>query len=1167
MNAPLVNVTLNDKYAFDDGQIYLTGTQALVRLALVQRRRDIEAGLNTAGFISGYRGSPMTVVDNELWRAKDALKEHHIHFNPGMNENLAMTSVWGTQQVGFFGDAKYDGVFGLWYGKGPGLDQSIDGLRQANFHGTTKNGGVLAMVGDDPYQRSTIDSYSSDLLFEDLYMPVLYPADIQEVLDFGLYGIALSRFCGAYVGYKLMPETIETASSVDADHNRLRIITPEFDFPLSGLNARNPDSIYAQQQRSVQFKLPAAAAFGRANKLNRVTHDSPNARIGIVAAGLLWANVCQALRDLGIDEKKSSDIGLRILKLGMPHPIDDATLAEFANGLEEVLVIDDRRDQIENAFHRICYELPAGKRPAIIGRRDQNGEMLVSNFGEVSSDAVARILAKYISKSFRDETFDHRLRLLNETANSVANRAPLDLARLPYFCPGCPHNSSTKTPEGSKSFGGVGCHWMATWMDRDVHLLTHMGAEGAQWIGQAPFVTTSHWFQNIGDGTYFHSGSLGLRAAQAAGVNMTFKLLFNDAVAMTGGQPVDGQLTVPQIARQARDEGIESIAVVTDEPEKDYGADPFPQGVSIYHRRELDTVQRELRDVKGVSVLIYDQTCAAEKRRRRKRNEYPDPPKRLFINDRVCEGCGDCGQKSNCLAVEPVETDFGKKRKINQSACNKDYSCNEGFCPSFVTVHGGSLRKGKGLGASLAGVDALPDPQLPQIDEGDDYGVLITGVGGTGVVTIGALLGMAAHIDGIGVSVVDQMGFAQKGGPVMSHVRLARTSKEIHSVRLDVGHTRLVLGCDMLVAAGDFALSTMNPEKTSVILNTHEAITGDFTRDTMRSFPAARVQKRIRDRIGDDRLELVNATRLATALLGDSIAANLFMVGYAWQNGMLPISQEALMRAVELNGVAVEWNKQAFYWGRRAAHDLGSVSSLVDDGGRGKPIDDGNLDALIENFADELIKYQNTKYADRYRALVARVRQKDSQIIDSSEKLTKAVATYAYKLMAYKDEYEVARLFTDPSFAKKLDQQFEGDYRLEFNLAPPLLAKKDPRTGVPQKMQFGPWMMNAYRILAALKGLRGTFFDPFGRTAERKMERRKIGEYEALIDEVINGVAADNYDLAVELASVPDMIRGYGHIKEENVRKTEKREAELIKKWRSPPVEQSQLEKIAAVSA
>ncbi len=1166
MNAPIKNISLSDKYDLDKGRIYLTGTQALVRLALIQRRRDVAAGLNTAGFISGYRGSPMTAVDNELWRAKDQLEKHHIKFWPGLNENLAMTSVWGTQQVGYFNDAKYDGVFGLWYGKGPGLDQTIDGLRQANEHGTQKHGGVLVCVGDDPYQRSTIDAYYSEILFEDLWMPVLYPSDIQEVLDLGVYGVALSRFSGAYVGYKLLPDTIETASSVDADFSRLKIKYPELELPPGGLNARHPDNFYGFEERVVNQRLPAAIAFARTNKLNKITHDSPNVRIGFVAAGMMWRILLQAFRDLGITEEKLADIGVRILKVSMPFPADLETYAEFANGLEEIVVVDDKRDQTEHAFRKVCYALPEHERPFIVGRHDENGAPLIANYGELSADGLAKIVAQRLRRIHSDDKMERRLRLIEEAENAVRNATPATIGRMPYFCPGCPHNSSTKTPEGSRTFGGVGCHWMATWMDRDVHLVTHMGAEGAQWIGQAPFVMTEHWFQNIGEGTYFHSGSLAVRAAKAAGVNITYKILFNDAVAMTGGQPIDGQLTVPQIARQMRDEGVERISIVSDEPDKEYG-EPFPIGVTRHHRRDLDSVQKDLRNIEGVTVLIYDQTCAAEKRRRRKRNLYPDPPKRLFINDRVCEGCGDCSVQSNCLAVEPLKTRYGVKRKINQSACNKDYSCKEGFCPSFVTVHGGSLRKGAGIGAQSNGEWAcLPSPRLPEIGANEDFGVLIAGVGGTGVVTIGAMLGAAAHIDGIGVSVVDQLGFAQKGGPVMTHVRFASASEKIHAVRINSGHANTVLGCDMVVTGGDYVLKAVDPTNSKVVLNLHEAITGDFTRDEKRSFPAAHIRKRIRDRVGDG-LNEVDATAIATRLLGDAIAANIFMVGYAWQKGLIPLSKEGLMGAIELNGVAVEWNKQAFLWGRRAAHDLALVEKTINEGHETATSRVESLDEAVERNRAELEKYQNVKYAQRYLSLVERARNAERRITPDSERLSTVVAKYAYKLMAYKDEYEVARLYTDPTFMKKLNEQFEGDYRLEFNLAPPLLAKKDPTTGIPRKMQFGPWMMSAYRILASLKRLRGTPFDLFGQTEERKMERRKIVEYEALIDDLLNGITADNYDLAVELASVPDMIRGYGHIKEKNVLAAEKREAELINEWRSPRTINRIPEKVAAVGA
>lgn len=1147
MNTMAPVVTLKDKYERQDGRIYLTGTQALVRLLLIQRQRDQQAGLNTAGFVSGYRGSPMTAVDNELWRAKDLLEEGHVTFWPGLNENLAMTSVWGTQQVGYFGDAKYDGVYGLWYGKGPGLDQTIDGLRQANEHGTQKHGGVLVCVGDDPYQRSTIDAYYSELLFEDLWMPVLYPADIQEVLDLGLYGIALSRFCGSYVGYKLLPDTIETAASVDASQDRITIVEPDIEMPAGGLNARHPDNLYAFEERIVRHKIPAAIAFARANKLNKVTHEATDAKIGIVAAGMMWRTVLQALSDLGITDDMLSEAGVRILKISMPFPFDLETYGEFADGLEEVLVIDDKREQTEGAFRKVCYNLPQDRRPRIVGRNDENGAPLVKNFGEFTADEAAEVLAKRLAPYLSVPSIPERLQSIEQGKSAIGKAVSADIVRTPYFCPGCPHNTSTKTPEGSRAFGGVGCHWMATWMDRDVHLVTHMGAEGAQWIGQAPFVETKHWFQNLGEGTYFHSGSLAVRAAVAAGVNLTYKVLFNDAVAMTGGQPVDGQLTVPQIAHQMRAEGVTRIAVVSDEPDKNYG-EAFPSGVTFSHRRDLDLVQQELREVPGVSILIYDQTCAAEKRRRRKRGTFPDPPKRLFINDRVCEGCGDCGVKSNCLAVEPLKTEFGTKRRINQSSCNKDYSCLEGFCPSFVTVHGGKLRKHTGVGKASEPDWILPEPALPELTAESTYGVLLTGVGGTGVVTIGALLGMAAHIDSKGVSVVDQLGFAQKGGPVMTHVRFAPEPGEINAVRINSGHADLVIGFDMVVAAGDYALAALNPQRSKVVLNTHQAITGDFTRSADRKFPDEKLRNRLLARISEDSLLQLNATRLATRLMGDAIASNMFLIGYAWQSGLLPLSEKSILQAIEINGVSIELNKQAFLWGRRAAHDVGKVEAVAKPANAANRRDPETLDELVERRFHDLAAYQDETYAQRYRSLVREAANAERQASGGTA-FASAVARNAYKLMAYKDEYEVARLFADSGFKQKLEDQFEGDYKLEFNLAPPIIAPKDKQTGHMRKMQFGAWMFPAFKLLARLKFLRGTAFDPFGRTEERRKERALVKEYERTIREILDDLTVHNIELATQIATIPDAIRGYGHVKERNMETAEAARKILLSRW------------------
>ncbi|MEJ2129754.1 MAG: indolepyruvate ferredoxin oxidoreductase family protein [Woeseiaceae bacterium] len=1075
-------VTLQDKYRLDSGRVFVTGTQALLRLAMVQRRRDAAAGLNTAGFISGYRGSPMTAIDVELWRAKAQTEKDHIRFWPATNEHMAATALWGTQQVHYYNDANYDGVFGMWYGKGPGLDQSLDAMRQGNYHGTSKHGGVLVLAGDDPAMRSTVDPYHSELLFEDLLMPVLYPADIQEVFDLGLYGFALSRFSGCWVGYKLLPETIETAASIRGDHDHIDIVQPEFEFPPDGVNSRLRDLWSFQEIRMRQYKIPAAIAFARANRLNRISHDSKKARFGIAAMGKTWRDTLQALEDLGLERGVLEALGIRILKVAMPWPVDRETYAEFADGLEDILVVEDKREQIENALRAVCYAWPETRRPDIVGRRDENGQKLVDDVGDLSPDKIARVIAQRIGHIHDSERMRARIAFLDRTAEDARQRDALNLARLPYFCSGCPHNSSTRVPEGSRAFGGVGCHFMANWMERDVYTYTQMGGEGVTWIGQAPFVKTPHTFQQLGDGTYYHSGILAIRSAVAANVNITYKILYNDAVAMTGGQPVDGKLTVPQIARQVRNEGIDRIAIVTDEPDK-YPADAgFPDGATIHHRDDLDLVQRELREIEGVTVLIYDQTCAAEKRRRRKRGTFPDPAKRMFINDRVCEGCGDCGKKSNCVSVLPVDTEFGKKRRIDQSSCNKDFSCNNGFCPSFVTVLGGAVRKGAGIGDIPQALSLLPEPEPLRIEDGSSFSVLIGGVGGTGVVTIGALLGMAAHIDGKGTSIVDQLGFAQKGGPVTTHIRFANSTDDINSPRINAGSADLVIGCDMLVVGGDAVLDTCERERTRAILNTQKTITGDFTRDPDLVYPEDTIRSRLESAIAEEHLTWIDATTIATRLLGDSIGSNLFLVGYAWQQGLLPLSRKAIFAAIELNGVKAEWNQQAFEWGRRAAHNLDAVIELVDRNDSSQAPQ--ALDEFTERRAEDLIGYQDRAYANRYRDLVSQVRNAEESRTPGKSDLADAVARYAYKLMAYKDEYEVARLHSDPEFRRKLNEQFEGDYKLQFNLSPPAIAPKDTVTGLPRKMTFGSWMMPVFGLLARLKFLRGTVFDPFGRTDE-----------------------------------------------------------------------------------
>lgn len=1148
MNAivQLPDMTLEDKYRLDTGRVYVTGQQAIVRLMLVQRLIDEKAGLNTGGFISGYRGSPMTAIDMELWRAgKAILGEHHVKFWPGLNENLAMTAVWGTQRVGFQGNAKYDGVYAMWYGKGPGLDQTMDGLRQATLHGTTKNGGVLVLCGDDPDMTSTVDPYHSELLFEDLLMPVLYPADIQDVFDLGIYGIALSRFCGAYVGYKLLPETIETAASIDGDFNRIKVNIPDFEFPLGGVSARRQIDIYSMGKTTRKYKLPAALAFARANNLNRVTLKSKKKKFGIVAMGKEWRNVQQALKDLGISEEKAKSLGINILKVAMPFPSDDALYRDFALGMDEVLVIEDKREQIQNGFVRGCYDLPASKRPRIVGREDEKGNPLVLAYESTSSDVIARIIADRIAYFHKSDAIEARIKFLDKATVRLAKSDTVSTKRVPYFCSGCPHNTSTRVPEGSKAVGGVGCHYMANWMDRSVEGFTHMGAEGANWIGEAPFVETDHIFQQIGDGTYFHSGSLSIRAAVAAKVNITYKILFNDAVAMTGGQPLDGQLTVPMISHLVYQEGVKRIAVVTDEPEK-YGSSPgFAKGTTIHHRRELDKVQRELRDIKGTTILVYDQTCAAEKRRRRKRGTFPDPAKRAFINDRICEGCGDCSKKSNCLSVQPVETEYGRKRAIHQSSCNKDFSCVDGFCPSFVTVHGGDMKRGV---AKAAKKYDIPAPIIATIKPGDTFGALIAGVGGTGVITIGALLGTAAHMEGKGISIVDQMGFAQKGGPVMSHIRFANKQDDIDTARLSTGATDLLIGCDMMTAGADNALATMHPEKTKAFINLEKTMSSDFIHDPDLDYPIKALQNRFGRAISPKRTQYVQASQIAVRLLGDAIGANLFLVGYAWQNGALPLSSESIFKAIDLNGVKPEWNKQAFEWGRLAAHDPEAIKALVNTTPRVPKTDD----ELIADRISELTKYQNPAYAQRYAALIERVKTAEQSNAKGLTGLTRAAATYAYKLMAYKDEYEVARLQTAPEFHKKLKATFDGQYKIKYHLSPPIFASKDPHTGRPRKYEIGGWIGPVFKLMAKMKRLRGTPLDIFGYTAERKMERGLIKSFEKTIETLIADLNHDNHALAIEIASLPNKIRGYGYIKEESVKKA-LAEHETLMAGYSPP--------------
>jgi indolepyruvate ferredoxin oxidoreductase len=1134
----LAEIRLDDKYRLATGHLYLTGTQALTRLPMLQKQRDSAHGLNTACFISGYRGSPLGNLDKSLWEAKGFLQENHIHFQPGVNEELAATSVWGSQQTSLFPGARYDGVFAMWYGKGPGVDRCGDVFKHGNSAGVSEHGGVLLLAGDDHGCKSSSIANQSEHAFIAASIPVLNPANVQEILDYGIIGWELSRYSGCWVALKTIAENVDSSAVVDVDPLRIQVQIPEdFQLPEDGVYIRWPDPPLAQEKRLNTYKIYAARAFARANNLNQVMLDSPNPRLGIITTGKSYLDVRQALEDLGLDEELCARVGLRVLKIGMSWPLEPVSVHEFAEGLDEILVVEEKRSIIEDQLTGQLYNWPVGKRPVVVGEFDEQGVSLLPNLSELTPAMIARAIAKRLAPIYTSDTIEQRLAFL--AAKEKALAAPKhSTARTPHFCSGCPHNTSTKLPEGSRAQGGIGCHYMTQWMDRNTDTFTQMGGEGATWIGQAPFTDTPHIFQNLGDGTYFHSGQLALRAAVAAGVNITYKILYNDAVAMTGGQPIDGELRVDQLSQQIFAEGVQRIALVSDEPDKYPTRKTFAPIVTFHHRSELDAVQRELRECKGTSVIIYDQTCATEKRRRRKRGKLVDPQKRAFINPAVCEGCGDCSVKSNCLSVLPLETELGRKREIDQNSCNKDFSCVEGFCPSFVTVHGGGLRKPEAVGANALFI-SLPEPKQPSLER--PWNILLPGVGGSGVTTVGALLGMAAHLEGKGCSVLDQAGLAQKFGPVITHIRVAAKQDDIFAVRIAAGETDLLLGCDLVVAASEEALVKLNENIAHAVINSHEAATAEFTRNPDAQVPGAAMREALIEAVGEGKTHFVDATRLATRLLGDSIAGNLFMLGFAYQKGFVPVSAEAIDKAIELNGVAVQLNQQAFLWGRRTAHDAAAVEKLAMPKTAASPRCE-TLKEVIDYRVEFLTAYQDAGYAERYRELVVRVSRADK---GADQALSRAVARNYFKLLAYKDEYEVARLYSDGSFIKQLEAQFQGDYRLEFHLAPSWLSKPDALTGQPRKRQFGPWMLKAFGVLAKFKFLRGTPFDPFGYSAERRLELDLIEEYERNLDYLLKELNADNYRTAVALAELPEQIRGYGHVKEKSLPKVREQSRQL----------------------
>ncbi len=1165
----LETVTLDDKYSLEHGRAFMSGVQALVKLPMLQRQRDALQGKNTAGFISGYRGSPLGGYDQALQKAAKYLKGQNIVFQPGVNEELAATALWGTQQLGFAppGTNKFDGVFGIWYGKGPGVDRCSDVFKHANMAGTTPWGGVIAVAGDDHISKSSTAAHQSDHIFKACGLPVFFPANVQEILDLGLHALAMSRFSGVWAGMKTIQEIVESSATALIDPERVNIVLPDFPLPPGGLHIRWPDHALDQEARLYDHKWYAALAYIRANRLNHNVIEGPNDRFGVIASGKAYNDTRQALHNLGLDDDTCRRIGLRLHKVAVVWPLEAQTTREFATGLREILVVEEKRQVIEYQLKEELYNWRADVRPNVLGKFDEGpndfsgGEWSIPNpsahtllraNADLSPDIIARALVKRLKRLGVDgdvaTRMDAHLALLDAKERSMQTLTLASNAvRQPWFCSGCPHNTSTKVPEGSRAMAGIGCHFMTIWMDRATVGFTQMGGEGVPWVGQQPFSTDQHMFANLGDGTYFHSGLLAVRQSIAAGVNITYKILYNDAVAMTGGQQVgerpEGH-SVVQIANSMRAEGAQKITIVTDEPEKYDTVKGLPSGIAIHHRDELDRIQREFREIKGTTVIIYDQTCATEKRRRRKRGTLTAPTPTVVINELVCEGCGDCGVQSNCLSIEPLETEFGRKRTINQSSCNKDVSCVKGFCPSFVTVEGGQLKKkAKSSRAAVPSRD-LPEPvptPLTQV-----CGMVVAGVGGTGVITIGQLLGMAAHMEGKGIVTQDAAGLAQKGGATWSHVLIGPDQASICTTRVGMAAADVILGCDPLVTASKDTLQRMQVGRTRVALNSSSTPTAAFVTNSEWQNPSEACVASIAQSLAPDDLGLFNAEAMASAFMGDTLYINPMLLGYAWQKGWVPLALASLMRAIELNGVQVEANKTAFAWGRQAAHDWASVQRLLAPAQTITLHKRESVAQLVDRRAEFLTAYQNAAYAERYRQLVAQVQTAEASLGKSS--LTEAVARNLFKLMAYKDEYEVARLHADPAFQQKLANMFEGDFKLNYHLAPPLLGKTNDR-GEPVKQKFGPATLTLFKLLAPLKVLRGTAWDVLGRTAERRMERQLLADYQRTVTQLLRHLNNSNHALALELANLPQSIKGFGHVKARNVQATQARWQSLQQQW------------------
>ena len=1128
------NVSLEDKYELNKGRIFVNGTQVLVKLPFIQKKIDLLNGLNTSGFISGYRGSPLGAYDKALWQAKTYLNKNDIMFSPGLNEDLAATAVWGTQQPNLISDSKNDGVFSIWYGKGPGVDRSGDAFKHGNSAGTSKNGGVLLLLGDDHTAKSSTLAHQSEYAMLDAQIPILNPSNLQDLLEYGIFGWHLSRFSGLWVSVKCITTTIDSSSSIDIDISKLNFQKPVINKNLGNVNIRIPDVILEQETRITDLKIPAAINFATLNNINKVIFNEGKKHLGIISTGKAFSDTMDCLKNLNIDQKKAEKLGIHLLKIGMTWPLESKKIEDFSRNMREVIVIEEKRDFLETNIKNILYN-KKNMPKSIVGKLDENGNRLIKEGYEINKTDLKYVLISRIEKTCKVD-----LKIPSTSYQSSVKKVSKKnkIERTPYFCSGCPHNTSTKVPDGSKAMAGIGCHFMAAWMNRKTSLFTHMGAEGANWIGMAPFVKEKHIFQNIGDGTFNHSGTLAIRAAVNANVNITYKILYNDAVAMTGGQPVDGMPTTEQITHQLYGEGVNKIAIVTDEVLKYKNFKSLAKGTSIHDRKELDKLQQKFRTIKGVTVIIYDQTCATEKRRRRKRGLLEDPNKRIFINHLVCEGCGDCSVESNCISVEPMKTIYGTKRKINQSTCNKDYSCAGGFCPSFTEIKGGTIIKKSS--SKILDPDNkfknLKNPKKYSFKDNEVYNILVTGIGGTGVVTIGALIGMAAHIEKKGITVLDQVGIAQKGGAVLSHIKLAEDPSAIYSPQISDGTTNLLLGCDMVVSASNEINKLLNNKKTNSIINDHEAPLSQSVLDPNYSYSGSLTKSLIKNK--SIKTNFLNATELAKNIFGDTILSNIFLVGYAYQKGLIPISVKAIKEAIKLNAINVEENISAFSWGRLASEDINHVleKTKISDNNLNKKLP---LSQLINKRYEELIEYQDEKYAAKYLKLIKSVQKKELPLKEKKLEMTKLVVNTLYKIMAYKDEFEVARLYTDGRFKEYLKENFEGAFKIGIYLSPPILNLIDKKTNKPKKILFSSKVFVLFKILNKFKFLRNTFLNPFRYSTERKKERELIKKFENNLNYLLNKVNKTNYKKCLEILNLFNNVKGYGHVKMNNFKEFE----------------------------